>query len=209
MQGTITALKRQQRRRDRVNVFLDGEFAFGLQDILAARLALGEELGEEQVGELLRLEATERAYERVLHFLGYRPRSVAEVRQYLQQKDVSEAASEQVIERLRRARLLGDRAFAEFWVSNRQSHRPKGAWALRSELAAKGVDRDTVAQALEGLDEEGDALRAAERQALKLEQVDDATFRRRLVGFLQRRGFGYDVSRRVTEHYLHVRVRQE
>ena len=209
MQGQVTALKRQQRRKDRVSVYLDGAFAFGLQEIVAARLSIGQDLSAEQVGELLRLEASERAYERTLHYLSFRPRSTREVRDYLRGKDVDEDIREQVIERLTRMRLLDDRAFCTFWIDNRRAHRPKGRWALQSELAAKGIDREIIAEMLEGLDEDADAMRAAERQAAKLASSDDNTFRRRLTGFLQRRGFGYGVTRQVVEHYLQVRTSEE
>lgn len=209
MHGQVTALKRQQRRRDRVSVFLDGAFAFGLQEILAARLRIGQELSQAQVADLLRLEAAEQAYERTLHFLSFRPRSAQEVRRYLGNKGVDEQSCDVVVERLQQARLLDDREFAEFWVSNRRSFRPRGRWALRSELQAKGVSREVIEAVLEGLNEEADAMRAAEHRAQKLVDVDDATFRRRLVGFLQRRGFGYDVTRRVVEHYLQVKAQEE
>jgi len=209
MQGRITALKRQQRRRDRVSVYLDGAFAFGLQEIIAARLSIGQDLDAQQVGELLRLEAGERAYERCLHYLSFRPRSTREVRDYMRGKDVDEDIREQVIERLTRTRLLDDRAFCAYWIDNRRAHRPKGRWALRSELALKGIEREIIAEMLEELDEEADALRAAERQAVKLARYDDATFRRRLLGFLQRRGFGYDVARRTVEYYEKDRASEQ
>jgi len=124
-------------------------------------------------------------------------------------KDVDEDTADQVIDRLTRTRLLDDRAFCAYWIDNRRAHRPKGRWALRSELSLKGIDREIIAEMLDELDEEADALRAAERQAAKLARYDDATFRRRLLGFLQRRGFGYDVARRTVEHYEKARASEK
>ena len=55
----ITALTAQRRRRNRVNVFLDGEYAFSLQDTLAATLHLGQELDEQAVAALRQQDAIE------------------------------------------------------------------------------------------------------------------------------------------------------
>ena len=48
----VTALKVQARNKNRVNVYLDGEFAFGLVKIEAVRLRLGQELSESAVAAL-------------------------------------------------------------------------------------------------------------------------------------------------------------
>src|SRR3990172_4788022 len=77
----ITAIEPQQKDPQRVNVYLDGEFAFGLARITAGWLTVGQELGEEKVASLLAEDANKTAYQKALHFLSYRPRSSSEVRQ--------------------------------------------------------------------------------------------------------------------------------
>jgi regulatory protein len=57
----ITNLKTQKRNRDRVSVYLDGDFAFGLALIEAARLHVGQVLSEEEIAELKDLDAVQRA----------------------------------------------------------------------------------------------------------------------------------------------------
>jgi regulatory protein len=196
----VTAIRAQQRRRDRANIFLDGEYAFSLQKVLAAELTQGQELTPPAIAELQARDATERAYERALRYLAYRPRSEQEVRRYLTDKSVEPDAAEQVIRRLRRVRLIDDEAFAEFWVENREAFRPRGAWALRSELRQKGVSSHVIESALDDLDEHDSAMRAAEQALRRYARLDRDTFFRRMMGYLQRRGFAYGVSRQVTEH---------
>jgi regulatory protein len=77
MAGTITALRFQKRNKNRVNVYLDGQFAFGLVAIEAARLRVGQTLSDNDVARLQMRDEVERAYERALNFLSYRPRSEA------------------------------------------------------------------------------------------------------------------------------------
>jgi regulatory protein len=193
MTGTITALKVQKRNPRRVNVFLDGRYAFGLAAIEAARLRRGQILSDEDIEKLKERDSFEKAHDRALHFLSYRPRSEAEVRRYLQGKAVSPAIEEEVIERLIRAKLLDDLAFARYWVENRKSFNPRGMRMLRYELRQKGLDDETIAQALTDLDEEEDAYRVALRRGRRLAHLDQVSFRRKLSAHLLRRGFPYDV----------------
>jgi regulatory protein len=193
MAGTITALKVQKRNPRRVNVFLDGRYAFGLAAIEAARLQRGQVLSDEDIERLKGKDSFEKAYDRALRFLSYRPRSEAEVRHYLQGKAVSPAIEEEVIERLIGARLLNDLAFALYWVENRASFNPRGLRMLRYELRQKGLSDETIAQALTDLDEEEGAYRVALRRGRRLAHLDQVSFRQKLGAHLLRRGFPYEV----------------
>ena len=203
MAGKITALRVQQRRKDRANVFLDGAYAFSLQLVLAAELHVGQELAQAEIDALRQRDAGERAYESALHYLSFRPRSEWEIEQHLRKKEVDDKIIQDVLARLGRAKLVNDIDFARFWVENREAFRPRGAWALRAELRQKGLANEIIDSALEGLDEEGNAMRAAERKARQLAHLDKQTFHRRLLSYLHRRGFGYGVCRHVTDHYWH------
>ena len=198
MAGTITALKIQKRNPRRVNVYLDGRYAFGLAAIEAARLRRGQALSDEDIERLKERDSFEKAHDRALHFLSYRPRSEAEVRRYLQGKAVSPAVEEEVIERLIRARLLDDLAFARYWVENRKSFNPRGLRMLRYELRQKGLSDETIAQALTDLneneeEEEKGAYRVALRRGRRLAHLDKVSFRKKLSAHLLRRGFPYEV----------------
>ena len=190
MAGTITALKVQKRNPRRVNVFLDGRYAFGLAAIEAARLRRGQTLSDEDIERLKERDSFEKAHDRALRFLSYRPRSEAEVRRYLQGKAVSPAIEEEVIERLTRANLLDDLDFARYWVENRVSFNPR---MLRYELRQKGLSDETIAQALTDLDEEEGAYRVALRRGRRLAHLDQVSFRKKLGAHLLRRGFPYEV----------------
>lgn len=195
----ITALVAQKRNRNRVNVFLDGKFAFGLAAIEAARLRLGQTLSDEEIADLAERDALERAHERALHFLSFRPRSESEVRRYLEGKHVSPEHIEEVMARLTRVGLVDDAAFARFWVENRGAFRPRGARALRYELRHKGLAPEAIDEALAGHDEEALAQEVARSQARRLRGLPQLEFQRRLGQFLARRGFTYDIITEVVE----------
>lgn len=191
--GTITALRFQQRNRERVNVYLDGAFAFGLPAVSAAALHVGQQLSEDEIADLLAQDAAQRAYEQALRFLASRPRSIAEVRRRLEQQALPPATIEAVIGRLLAAGYLDDEAFARFWVSNREQWRPRAPLALRQELRQKGIADDVIARALQAVDSESSAHRAGLAQARRWENLDRRTFRHKLGSYLLRRGFGHDV----------------
>lgn len=198
MKHKITALSVQKRDRQRVSVYLDGEFAFGLQRIVAAWLQVGQEISDEKIAELVTHDSQERAYQRALNFLSYRPRSEAEIRKRLLEKDVSEENVDLVIERLRRNGMLNDLRFARAWIENRSENRPRSRRALNYELKRRGVDPETIEQALQSVDDEEMAYRAAVKRTSRLEGLDRNEFRSKLYRFLSQRGFNYDVISQVT-----------
>lgn len=197
----ITAIRAQKKNRERANVYLDGEYAFSLHKLLAARLAVGQELSEQEIQQLQAQDLVEKAYERALRYLAYRPRSEREIRQYLQKKAVDSQTVDAVVARLRRVHLIDDVAFANFWIENREAFRPRGTWMLRGELRQKGVASEVIEQALSQHDEEQSAFMAGERAMRRYRTLDRDTFYRRMLGYLQRRGFTYSLARRVTDHY--------
>jgi regulatory protein len=189
----ITALKAQIRHPDRISVYLDGEFAFGLARIIAAWLRIGEALSDEKIEQLRKHDSLEKAHQAALHLLSYRPRAENEIQRKLVEKGYSEEECDAVMERLRQAGLVGDGKFAQQWVDNRLEFRPRGRRMVTAELRQKGVADEEIEQALSGLpDEETLAYDAAVRAARKLEGQDWETFRKRLAGHLARKGFTYE-----------------
>ena len=199
MAGRITAIQVQKNNRERANVFIDGQFAFGLALIEAARLVKGQYLDDEAIAALRVADEQARAYEFALDFLSYRPRSQAEVAQRLAEKEFAEQTIELVLQRLSQAGLIDDSAFAQYWVDNRTQFKPRGGRALRHELRRKGIADQVVDDLLQEIDEVEAARRAVSPRLDRWRQLDRATFRRKLTSFLQRRGFDYEVIAQVWE----------
>jgi len=195
MNGVVTQLQLQRRRTDRVNVFLDEEYAFSLVLDLAAGLARGQVLSDADVERLQAEDAYRVGLDRALRYLGSRPRSRAEVEGYLRERDVPEAVAGRVLERLAGLDLVDDRAFAVWWVANRAAHQPRGRLALRSELAARGVDRRTIEEAVIEVDDEEAAVALARSRAERYRGLPREGFDHKLGGLLRRRGFGYEATR--------------
>lgn len=196
----ITSIEQQQRDPERVNVYLDGRFAFGASKMLAVarNLAEGRELSEEEIGDLQHDDAVERAYAAALNFLSYRPRSQREIEDYFRRKKTDSAIAGAVLDRLARSGLVDDHEFARYWVENRQAFRPRGTRALRVEMRQKGLASDVIDGALEGVSDETMAYEAGAKKLRAFGSLDEPEFFRKMVGFLQRRGFPYDVAAETT-----------
>jgi regulatory protein len=190
--GTITALKFQQHKKERVSVYLDGEYAFGLPAMEAARLRRGQVLSDAEVVALQALDEQQRTFEQAVRFLGYRPRSRAEMVRYLRRKRITEEVASDVLARLEEAGYLDDEAFARFWVENRQRFRPRSQRALDFELRQKGVSRPTVEDVVSEQDDEAAAWQAIEGRLAKWSGMEPDELRRKIAGYLARRGFRYE-----------------
>lgn len=129
------------------------------------------------------------AHDAALRFLSYRPRSEAEVRRRLLRRYPSHLV-DRVIAALREQHYLDDTAVARQWRMSRERLRPRSLGMLRQELLRLGVVGEVVEEVLEGFDAEDNAYRAGRKLALRLEGSDYPQFRRRLWGYLRRRGFG-------------------
>jgi len=188
----ITAIEPQQKNPQRVNIYLDGKFSFGLARILATWLKVGQDLGDEKIASLKAEDEREVIYQKALYFLSYRPRSSSEVQRNLIKRGISETLAQETVTRLQEAGLVNDETFARTWVENRNTFRPRSRAALELELRRKGLGDDTIRTVLdEQVDEEALALEAARKYARRLADLEWPEFRQKLGGFLARRGFSY------------------
>lgn len=195
--GKVTALKVQKHHPNRVNVYLDNEYSFGLSRITAAWLRVGQELSPTKIARLQAEDQREEAYMQALHFLDYRPRSRAEVRRNLEKHAIPPEVISDVFKRLERSGLVNDERFAQDWVENRSEFRPRSRRALAFELRQRGLDDSAIEKALEGLNEEVMAYQAALKQARHFEGLQLRDFNNKLGSFLARRGFSYEIIKHV------------
>ena len=197
--GKVTALSVQKRNRERVNVYIDDEFAFGLAYVAAAHLRIGQELSPDEINELQSQDTVEKAKDSAYTLISLRPRSTAEIQQSLKKKGYDPDVIEQVINRLVDLDFLNDETFAQYWVEQRDSFKPRSHMALRQELQQKGISRDIIDAALTASDETSAARAAAEKKARLLTRYEEDEFKKKLGQFLQRRGFSYGLIKDIID----------
>ena len=195
---TITDLKLQKRDKERLNVHLDGQYAFSIAVALSGNLKVGQQLTSKEINRLKNLDSFERAKASAFRYLSYRPRSTAEVRNYLVGKGFDPSVVEETIDRLKELEYLDDRSFASFWLEQRERHSPRGKFAIRHELRQKGISNAIIDEVAADIDDEELAYRAAVKKAAGWRELPREQFVRKMGGFLERRGFGYPVVIEIT-----------
>src|SRR5581483_3123635 len=138
-------------------------------------------------------------------FIGYMPRSRAEVERRLARADFAPEVVAKVVAECEAVGWIDDEAFARRWVEDRADRKKFGAARLAAELRRKGIDKESVTEALSAASEEAELerARAAARSRWRADVVAglaaearDAE-KRKLVNFLQRRGFSWPIITQV------------
>ena len=214
--GTITRLESQVHNDDRVSVYLDGEFAFGIHEDLVVKhsLQVGATLTPEGVRELERDEQYVDAKQAALDYLAYKPRTEEEVRRKIGQEDVPSPVIEDVIARLYELEYLDDEAYAHDYAHNRFSSKKYGPVRIRRELTERGVDRRLADAAVDELFAEVDVTAAAwthaEKRWPRLAGEDDPRRRRqKMYRYLRRRGFTSNTIRPILDELEQDGTRNE
>jgi regulatory protein len=193
----ITAILPKAGHRSRVEIWLDGTQKVELARDTAKQLNLrpGEPIDQESLDRLVAADQRRLAMGIATTMLTRRPRSEREVRTALRRRKTSPDVIDEVVARLLSARLLDDAEFARSFTESRDRTSPRGRRLITQELVAQGVDRETARAATADVAEEDAAYRVATRRARTLTGADWKSFSSRIGGLLQRRGFGWDVTR--------------
>jgi regulatory protein len=192
MDKKITDIRPQKKNKNRVSIYLDGIYAFGLTGIVAAWLQIGQSLSDDKIVDLQNSDKSEVAYQKALYQLDYRLRTEKEVRQGLIKKGFEQFEIDGVLERLRNANLVQDERFAAMWVENRTQFHPRSRRLMRQELKIKGVSEEHIEKAIADSEEDVElATRTATRYARRLSGLNWLDFRKRLSAHLAYRGFSY------------------
>jgi regulatory protein len=209
----ITRIEVQQKRPDRRNIYADGSFLIGIhvETLLRSGLRMGDTISDDQLHSLQESEDLLAARHLALRYLARRPRSEREVRDKLRDKEFGQREIDRVLADLLQSGLVNDLEFARSYIRNSLTMRPLGELRLKQKLVLLGVQRALIDQAMnevKGGDEMHEAASRAARQFLqrssrsqRKEERDQ--IRRRLIGFLTRRGFPWPIIQSIiAAHHL-------
>lgn len=218
--GKITDIKKQEKDPNRVSIFVDGEFAFGLsvETRFVKKLEISQDLTQSKINELIKTDQVERLVNKAFKLLSYRPRSEKEVRDHLlrkgklknieksePEKEQYEKSVEKAIERLKANKHIDDKEFVSWFVDQRNKFKPKGQRLLKLELSQKGVDKETIEELLdkkvpeEASSEKSLAMKVATKQYYKYKNLTPRDFKIKMGQFLSRKGFDWETVKNVVD----------
>ncbi|EKD80602.1 MAG: regulatory protein RecX [uncultured bacterium] len=192
---TITRLVQGKKNPNRVNLYLDEQFAFALSidEVAKHSLKKGLELDSEQIEALKDTDATDYIFAKLLNFLSYRPRTVKEVRDRLYKYEVKDTAKQNaLIERLKSKGYLDDLAFARWFIESRNAHRPRSSRLLTAELKSKGVENEVIQSVISGVSNERETIVRLLAKKLGSPRHLELNERQKISTYLARLGFAWD-----------------
>ncbi|MEW6685752.1 MAG: RecX family transcriptional regulator [Candidatus Edwardsbacteria bacterium] len=199
----ITKIERQKRHSKRWSIFIDNQYAFGVDEEIIQRLGLQEDqiVDEKELKKIIFEEEKRKAREYALNLLSIRPRTKKELEQRLKRKEFETEIISKVISRLEEVGLIDDEKFARLWTESRLASKPMGPNRLKEELWQKGISPEIIEESLKEFtnkDEQiGIAKELVKRKTRQYVSLSPEVMKRRLMGFLSRRGFSYEIIKEV------------
>ncbi len=200
----ITRLIQGKKNPHRVNLYIDGVFAFALSldEVAKQGLKPGLALTETQLASLKQTDEDQYLYAKILNFLSYRPRTIHEVRARLRKYGLTALPSQnKIIQRLQSSGYLDDLAFARWFIESRNTHKPRSVRLLQHELKVKGVSEAIIKSVTKDIaDEQATIAHILSRKLGQPRKLDPET-RQKISRLLARQGFPWVKVKEVVKNW--------
>ena len=205
----ITDIEAQKKRKNRYNIYIDDEFAFGLDEevVMTCSLSIGMELTDSFIEEIIKKEEYKKAYNYAIRLLAFRSRSEKEIRDKMKLKGYEEQIINKTIDLLYDDKYLNDLEFGRSLIRDKQNFNGAGKNLLKNELYKKGLNKELINELIEENvsyeDEYKRALELAEKKNSKFSIKDDKNKKyRQLSGLLSRKGYSFDIISKVVKKVI-------
>lgn len=205
----ITKIEIQKKNKERVNIYLDEEYAFSI----SAELVYKENLKVKDVVDIEKLKsvADKESYLRcknsALKIIERSYKTEKEVIEKLQMKGYEQNHIEASIEFLKEYKFLNDDYYAEAFIKDKLNS--KGSQRIKQDLIKKGIPSDKIEEKLEGIDkiaEKNTARVLANKKLRIIQKSENDTYKisGKLYRFLISKGYAYDVVKEVVKDVMSI-----
>ena len=194
----ITKITQQKKDLERYNIFLDGKYAYSVHESILVKYSLtkGMTFDDATLSEMLYEEEINKAFNRALHYLGFRMRSEHEVKTKLLELEYGEAVVLEAIVKLRKLGFLNDESFSDALLQTRKRSSKQGPQAIKQELQRKGVKKELLEKVMESYTEDEQvavARELAEKEAGRNRVLSPRQTEQRIQNLLMRRGYSFSI----------------
>lgn len=205
MLNKITKIETQKKNKNRVSIFIDEKFAFGIyyQTLIKYDLSVGLVVDETLKNEIIIVDEYNKALNDALHYLSYRNRTKFEVREKLKEKEYAGITIDKVIDELVNLNYVDDHAFAKEYIGFKI--KKMGKRKIRYKLESMGIDSLIIDQELMEYSNDDEYTAAYALASKKNDAYNNISYQKRynrLSGLLNRRGFSYSVAKEVLSEIL-------
>lgn len=196
----ITKIEAQVKNKDRVNIFLDGEFSLGcsLELALTHHLKEGGEISSEKLEQLVFENEKSVALSKAVTLLGKNLKTKSQMRKYLTEKGYSPQIVNYVLEKLAEYNYINDENYAKIYV--RSVKNKYGKIKIKTELKLKGVSEKIIDDVLLEFESEEDVILTLATKYLKGKEPTYENLSK-LYRFLLSKGFEYDEVSRCVKNF--------
>lgn len=201
----ITKIEYQKKNKDRVSIYLDDNYAFGidLNIMIKYSLAKNMELEDDFISEILKAEEEISAYNYAISVLSRNSKSEKQMMLKMQDKGYDQQFIESAIVKLKQQKYIDDEAYSEAFINNKINISKDGKRKIKEALYNKGIDKQIIDEKLQEITGEDEIKRACllgEKKLLAIKEEDIRKKRIKLANYLISKGFEYGtVKKAVTK----------
>lgn len=192
----ITNIERQKNNNKRYSVFIDNEFAFGIDeiDLLYYKLKIDSEITKDKFEYILNNLILRKAKDTAIKYLGYKARSKKELISKLKEKEFSEEVISRTIEFLEEYNYIDDLKYAELFSREKFNIKGWGEKRIFYELKLKGISEDIIYKTLDSQNfDEASKAESIIIKRLKGKKDISISEKQKLFGYMLRRGFSSEI----------------
>jgi len=198
----------KQKKDGRYNIYIDGEFAFGLykETIYNYGLRKNDELTEEKIKEITHYDEITFGTKVAYNYLTYSPRSTKEIRTKLRAKKLKDENIEEIIQHFTEYKFLDDELYAKSYIENQKIKKPSGKISIRQKLSQKGIDKEIIEKVIaENYDNETEltnGINLLEKYLARHKSVPKEKIKQKSFSYLLSRGFEYSLISEILRNVL-------
>lgn len=197
----ITKIEYQKNNKDRVNIYIDENFAFGidLNIMIKYSLVKNMELEDEFIDEIIMAEEEVKVYNYALSVLSRNAKSEKKLRDKLHEKGYDMQFIDKAIIKLKQQKYLDDERYSEMLINSKINISKHGKRKIKEALYEKGINREIIDEKLSEVSEDDELVRACALGSKKLRTLKEEDTRKKnikLTNFLINKGFEFNVVKK-------------
>lgn len=203
----ITKIEIQKNNKDRVNIYLDGEYALAINAelIYKENLKVKDDVDISKLQEIAEKESYIRCKESAIKIIERSYKTEKEIRDKLKQKGYEEKQINNSIDFLKEYNFINDNTYAKAFIKDKLSS--KGSKKIKYDLMKKGIAKDIIEENLIKVDKNEEkevALNVGRKkyESIRRKESDNYKLSGKLYRFLISRGYAYDIVKDVVKEIM-------
>jgi len=203
----ITKIEEQKRNKDRVNIYIDDEYAFSLsrEVLIKEGIKLKEKVDIEKIKKAAKEDNYMKCKSAALRIIERTHKTEKEIRERLLKREYDIETINRTISFLKEYNLLNDENYAKMYIKDKS--KSQGKKKIKYDLLRKGLDDNLIEKEIAKIDsdeEEDIAYNLANKKynILRKRENDNYKLSQKLYRFILSKGYSYDIASKVIKKLL-------